>query len=173
MPHLDRRHVSGLLALIVATPLSLPVSAAPASQAAPASFDVANRPVILSVHAEGVQLYECRQEAGGGAVWTFREPIATLIGDGKTIGRHYVGPTWELDDGQAVKGKLAASAPGANAGDVPLLKLDVSEHRGVGALSAATLVLRLNTHGGGLKGACTVAGELRAEPYSADYLFLR
>ena len=173
MPRLNRRHASGLLALAIATQLGPPASAAPASEAAPPSFDVANRSAILSVHAEGVQLYECRPEAGGGAVWTFREPIATLIADGKTIGRHYVGPTWQLDDGEAIKAKLAASAPGAGAGDVPLLKLDVSEHRGAGALSAAKLVLRLNTHGGGLKGACAAAGALRAEPYSADYVFLR
>ena len=29
------------------------------------------------------------------------------------------------------------------------------------------------TRGGVLKGACPTAGELRAEPYSADYVFLR
>jgi hypothetical protein len=51
--------------------------------------------------------------------------------------------------------------------------LDVVEHRGTGILKDAKLVLRLNTHGGVLKGECPKAGELRAEPYSADYAFLR
>ncbi len=34
--------------------------------------------------------------------WTFREPIATLLDDGKTVGRHYAGPNWEDNDGSAV-----------------------------------------------------------------------
>ncbi len=105
--------------------------------------------------------------------WAFREPIATLVQGDLTVGHHYAGPTWELTGGDAVTGKQSATAPGASAGDVPLLKLDVIEHRGNGALKDAKLVLRLNTRGGVLKGACSRAGELRAEPYSADYAFLR
>jgi hypothetical protein len=140
--------------------------------AAPAGFDVADRAAVLVAHAEGAQVYQCEPGAGGHAKWTFREPIATLISDGKTIGRHYAGPTWELDDGGVVKGKLLASAQGVRAGDIPLLKLAAAEHRGSGVLAAANLVLRLNTHGGDLNGDCAVAGELRAQPYAADYVFL-
>jgi hypothetical protein len=141
------------------------------ASAPPASFDVGGRTPLLVVHAEGAQLYECKPTAGGGA-WTFREPIAALIKDGKTIGRHYAGPTWELDDGGAVKGKVAATAPGATAADIPMLKLDVVEHRGAGVLKGAALVVRLDTHGGVLTGACPVAGQFRAVPYAADYAFL-
>jgi hypothetical protein len=57
--------------------------------------------------------------------------------------------------------------------DLALLKLGVAEHRGNGALKDAKLVLRLNTRGDVRKGECLKAGELRAEPYSADYAFLR
>jgi hypothetical protein len=142
--------------------------------AAPAAFGVADRAIALKVHGEGAQLYQCVPDAGGHPVWTFREPIAALISDGgKTIGRHYAGPTWELEDGGAVKGQLLASAPGAGADDIALLKLAAAEHRGAGALAGVSLILRLNTRGGALKGACAVAGDLRAEPYSADYVFLR
>jgi hypothetical protein len=56
---------------------------------------------------------------------------------------------------------------------VALLKLDVVGHQGGGALAQAKLVLRLNTSGGALSGVCPKLGELRAEPYSADYAFLR
>ena len=149
-----------------------PAAGAPAPVAAPAAFDVGGRTPLLVVHAEGAQLYECKPAAVAGDVWTFREPIAALIKDGKTIGRHYAGPIWELDDGGAVKGKVAASAPGATVVDAPLLKLNVVEHRGAGALKDATVVLRLNTRGGVLTGACPIVGELRAAPYSADYAFL-
>jgi hypothetical protein len=59
-----------------------------------------------------------------------------------------------LTDGEVVKGKQSAAAPGATAGDVALLKLDIVEHRGSGILENAKLVLRLTTRGGALKGAC-------------------
>ena len=130
------------------------------------------RAVVLVAHGVGAQIYECKPDAGGHDNWVFREPIAALIKDGRTIGRHYAGPTWELADGGAVTGKQAMSAPGAAADDVTLLKLDVVSHHGGGALNVANLVLRLNTRGGVLKGPCGTAGGLRAEPYAADYLFL-
>jgi hypothetical protein len=158
--------------LMLACLQSRPALGAKAVVTAPASFGVADRTAVLVVHAEGAQVYACQPDPGGHTTWTFREPIATLIHDDKTIGRHYAGPTWELDDGGAVKGKLSASVPGAGPNDIPLLKLNLAEHRGAGALQDANVVLRLNTRGGALKGACATPGELRAEPYSADYVFL-
>jgi hypothetical protein len=140
---------------------------------APRVFDVADRDPILVVHATGAQIYECEAAPGAGASWVFREPIATLALVDVTVGRHYAGPTWELTDGDRVIGRQSASAPGVAPNDAPLLKLDVVQHRGSGVLGDAKLVLRLNTHGGGLKGKCATPGELRAEPYSADYAFLR
>ena len=157
----------GLLVLIAG--LAGPALAQPA---APAAFGVADRATILQVHAEGVQLYECRADAGHTA-WTFREPVATLIKGDETVGRHYAGPHWELTDGSLVKGKVAMSLPGAGPDDAALLKLDVTQNRGVGALKNASLVLRLATHGGALKGDCAAAGAFRSVPYTADYLFLR
>ena len=152
-------------ALLAATPaLALP---------APATLGVGDRAVIVSVHAEGAQIYDCKADGAGHLAWTFREPIAALIQDGQTVGRHYAGPHWELNDGALVRGKVAATAPGAGPDDVALLKLDVIENKGVGALKEAGLVLRLNTHGGALKGDCPAAGALRSVPYSADYVFLR
>jgi hypothetical protein len=156
---------------VASSSMTAAAQAAPVS--APAAFEVAGRPAILVVHGVGAQIYECKADASGATSWAFREPIATLTQGGKTIGHHYVGPTWELADGDAVVGKQAAAAPGPTSGDVAVLKLDVVEHRGSGVLKDAKLVLRLNTHGGVLNGACPKAGELRAEPYSADYAFLR
>jgi len=150
-----------------------PAGAQTPSVGAPAAFGVEGRVPILVAHAVGLQIYECEPTPGGALQWAFREPVASLINAGETIGVHYHGPTWRLDNGDVVKGKPSATAPGASAGDVALLKLDVVEHQGSGALAGAKLVLRLNTSGGALKGACTKPGELRAEPYSADYAFLR
>src|SRR5215472_4442548 len=107
-------------ALIIAGGI-LPVSAqVPASIAAPGENAVA------TFHAEGAQIYECKAGADGKLAWAFREPIATLVLEGKTVGRHYAGPNWEHADGSAVTGKVAANAQGKSAGDIPWLKLEVT-----------------------------------------------
>jgi len=129
--------------------------------------------VVLSVHAEGAQVYECKAGADGKLAWAFREPIATLLADGKTIGRHYAGPNWEHSDGSAVVGKVAGNAPGATADDIAWLKLQVVSSRGSGVLTGVTTVQRINTRGGKLEGACEKAGSFKSAPYSAEYVFLR
>jgi hypothetical protein len=128
---------------------------------------------VLSVHAEGAQVYECKAGTDGKLGWAFREPIATLMADGKTVGRHYAGPNWEDADGSAVTGKVIGNAPGATPNDIAWLKLEVISHRGSGVLSGVTTVQRTNTQGGALTGACDKVGVTKAAPYSADYVFLR
>ena len=128
---------------------------------------------VTTLHAEGAQVYECKADAAGKLVWQFREPIATLLLDGKTLGRHYAGPTWELADGGAVMAKVVGRAPAASAKDIPWLKLEVSERRGAGTLSGVTTVQRINTRGGAAEGACDRAGEFLSVAYAADYVFLR
>jgi hypothetical protein len=128
--------------------------------------------VVLEVHAEGAQIYECKADASGKLAWQFREPIASLFSGGKTVGRHYAGPNWEIEGG-AVAAKVAARAPSASSKDIPWLKLEATDHRGSGPLKDVTTVQRINTKGGNAEGACQNAGELHSEPYSADYVFLR
>jgi hypothetical protein len=139
----------------------------------PDSIVAPGETVVITLHAEGAQIYECKIGADGKSAWAFREPIATLLADGKTVGRHYAGPNWEYSDGSAVVGKAAGNAPGATANDIPWLKLDVASRRGSGVLTPVTTVQRINTQGGKLEGACDKAGSYRSVPYSADYVFLR
>jgi hypothetical protein len=158
--------VSGSLASATAAETSLPDAIAAPGET-----------VVLTVHAEGAQVYECKAGADGKLSWAFREPIATLMLDDKTVGRHYAGPNaapnWEYSDGSAVVGKVIGNAPGATASDIPWLKLDVVSKRGSGILSEVATVQRVNTKGGKLEGACETAGAYRSAPYSADYVFLR
>jgi uncharacterized protein DUF3455 len=70
---------------------------------------------VLTLHAEGAQVYECKAGSDGKLAWAFREPIATLLLDGKTVGRHYTGPNWEHIDSSAVVGKAVGNAPGRDA----------------------------------------------------------
>jgi hypothetical protein len=149
------------------------VSAAAAETPLPDAIAAPGEAVVLLVHAEGAQVYECKVGGDGKPAWAFREPIATLLLGGKTVGRHYAGPSWEHIDGSAVVGKVAGSAPGATPEDIAWLKLDVVSRRGSGVLSDVTTVQRINTQGGKLEGACETPGTFRSAPYSADYVFLR
>jgi hypothetical protein len=144
-----------------------------ASAQVPAAIAAPGESVVATMHAEGAQVYECKAGADGKLAWAFREPIATLVLDGKTVGRHYAGPNWEHADGSAVVAKAAANAPGKSASDIPWLKLEVTAQRGSGALSGVTTVQRINTVGGVHSGACDKAGALHSAPYAADYVFLR
>ena len=162
--------VGGLLAVSIAT---LVLGADGALAQMPAAIAAPGQSPVVTLHAAGAQIYDCKPGKDGKLNWVFREPVATLILDGKTVGRHYAGPTWEHVDGSAVTGKVAATAPAATTNDVPWLKLDVVGRRGNGTLADVTTVQRINTNGGVLAGACDQAGGLRSVPYSADYVFLR
>ena len=159
--------------LVSVSALSLCTRVGPALAEMPAAIAAPDETAVVTLHAEGAQLYECKAGEDGKLSWVFREPIASLILDGKTVGRHYAGPTWEHADGSAVTAKAAGKAPGATANDVPWLKLDVTGRRGSGTLAAVTTVQRINTKGGALHGPCDQAGALSGAPYSADYVFLR
>jgi hypothetical protein len=124
-------------------------------------------------HAEGLQLYECSPASDRALTWQSREPIATLVFEGNTVGRHYTGPDWEHVDGSAVRAKAVGSTPGKTLHDLPWLKLDVVSRRGKGTLSGVTVVQRVNTQGGVAQGPCDEPGSFHAVPYSADYVFLR
>jgi hypothetical protein len=139
---------------------------------APPSFALNNPTPLLTDHGVGVQIYGCKRGDDGRLTWTFREPLATLMHDGRTVGRHFAGPVWSFNGGEEIVGEVVATAPGATSRDIPLLKLAVIAHRGDGFLKTAKLVLRLNTQGGVLAGPCTSEGALRLQTYSADYVFL-
>ena len=146
---------------------------ASAQKSLPEAIAAPGETVMLTLHAEGAQVYECKTGADGTLAWVFREPIATLFLDGKTVGRHYAGPNWEYSDGSAVAGKTIGSVPGTTANDIPWLRLEVISHRGSGILASVTTVQRINTQGGKFDGACDKAGATHSAPYSADYVFLR
>src|SRR6202020_3341194 len=93
----------GLVALNLLL-LSGLVASAKAQTPLPDAIAAPGETVVLSTHAEGAQVYECKAGADGKLAWALREPIATLVVDGKTIGRHYAGPHWESNDSRQAAG---------------------------------------------------------------------
>ena len=158
---------------IMAAYLSMRVIAPSAAAEVPETIAARGETLIATVHATGAQVYECKTNSEGKLAWQFREPIATLMIDGKTVGRHFAGPVWEMADGSAVSAKVSAQAPGATANDIPLLRLDVAARHGSGLLSGVTTIQRLNTNGGRADAACDAPGTFLSVPYSADYAFYK
>jgi hypothetical protein len=145
----------------------------PAQADIPDAIAAQGEVIVATIHAEGAQVYECKANTSGALVWQFREPVATLIENGKTVGRHYAGPHWELADGSIVAAKVAARANGATSADIPLLKLEVTKRNGNGRFADITTIQRINTKGGNAEGTCPTAGAFLSVPYTADYTFLR
>jgi Protein of unknown function (DUF3455) len=160
-----------LILTFVAMLVGLPVGASAGELQS--DTKLAGRTVAMTLRAHGVQIYECKAANGGALAWSFREPLATLIRDDGTIGRHFAGPSWQLTDGSGVTGKVVTQVAGETPHDIAWLGLDVASHIGSGAMSEITAVQRVNTRGGVFGGSCNQAGAIHLEPYSADYIFLK
>jgi hypothetical protein len=135
-------------------------------------------PLVLVGNAKGVQVYECVPGDGGALAWKLHAPRAELFDDrGARIALHFggvdknlpAGPYWEARDGSRVHGARPVSV--ANAGSIPLLKLEAADVSGTGVLAKVAFIQRLATTGGvAPEGACT-AGQTADVTYTATYYF--
>src|SRR4051812_2506796 len=93
-----RRPAVNLLRAIATIPWMIATYGASGAEV-PDSIAAKGETVVLQVHAEGARIYECKAaQSGGDPSWQFREPVAALFGQGKTVGLHYAGPKWEIGD---------------------------------------------------------------------------
>jgi Protein of unknown function (DUF3455) len=128
------------------------------------------------VSAVGVQIYICNATLAGTYVWTFLAPQANLFNDdGKLIGTHFIGPTWQGNDGSSVVGSKVTGAV-VDASAVPWLLLKGVSHAAEdGRFSDVSYVQRLSTVGGvaptDVCDATHNLGTVVQVPYSADYFF--
>jgi hypothetical protein len=142
----------------------------PAKIAAPA-----NEEVVLMAHASGSQIYVCQAGADQKLSWTLKAPDAELFdGTGASIGRHFAGPTWKLNDGSEVTGKAAAREDAPEAGAIPWLLINVTGHSGSGTLTRVMTIQRVHTNGGQAPATGCDDSHTGAESkaaYTADYYF--
>lgn len=135
----------------------------------------AEEDLVFFANAKGVQIYECQPKKDDPAQyeWVFKAPEADLFDmQGKKVGHHYAGPTWEWNDGSKVVGEVKAKAPSSGASAVPLLLLTAKSHEGSGVLSSVTSIQRLETVGGqALAPAKDYIGKTLSVPYTAVYYF--
>lgn len=130
--------------------------------------------LVLRAHAQGDQIYTCQQNAYTFS-WGLKAPDARLLNDSnRVIGRHFAGPTWQLNDGSQVVGRPVAKHDAPEASAIPWLDLAVVSTTGHGLLERVKTIKRVNTHGGQPPvGGCDQAhlgAEIRV-PYTAVYEF--
>jgi hypothetical protein len=129
------------------------------------------------LHARGVQIYECAAVASrpGEYAWAFKAPEADLAdAAGRTLGRHYAGPSWEAPDGSLIVGKLRARDAGPDARSIPWLLLDARSTGRDGAFSRVRSIQRVQTVGGLAPAEpCDAAhaAQVARVPYRAVYVF--
>jgi hypothetical protein len=169
--------IYGLLAALMAgcatnSSMSIPVPVVPDTlKVSP------NETLAFAAKARGVQIYVCRARTNDAGIyeWVFKAPEADLFdAQGKRIGRHYGGPTWEGIDGSKVVGEVKSHEPAPDANAIPWLLLVAKKHEGNGVFSRISSIQRLETVGGkaptGGSDRSTLGTELRV-PYTAVYYF--
>jgi hypothetical protein len=131
--------------------------------------------VVLAVAAEGVQIYESKPNPAGGFQWSFKAPEADLkSATGEVLGKHGAGPSWTLNDGSRIVGRLPPLDNVAVPGGVPWLLIGVKSRSGLGTLANVDYVMRVATDGGAAPAAPPKAeGATAMVKYHAIYIFLR
>ncbi|HYP76402.1 MAG TPA: DUF3455 domain-containing protein [Polyangiaceae bacterium] len=147
-------------------PAGVPAALAPA----------ADQTIKASLTGVGVQIYICNATATGFA-WTFVAPQANLLDDcDKLVGTHFIGPTWQGNDGSSVVGAKAAGAS-VDPSAVPWLLLNAVSHgSSAGKFSDVTAIQRLSTVGGiAPSSPCDSSnlGSISQVPYTAQYVFYK
>ncbi len=153
----------GMVALVLALVCMARDSVA---QTAKESIDVPPHfRLLLRAIGSGDQVYGCVDGR-----WALTAPDAKLLNqDGSVIGRHFAGPTWQLNDGSWVKGRAVAKQVAPDATAVPWLLLE--SVGGAGRFGTVRFIQRTGTHGGNaLDGSCSESA-MRRVPYTATYSF--
>jgi hypothetical protein len=121
--------------------------------------------LLLRAIGSGDQVYGCVNGR-----WVLQAPDAKLLNqEGSVIGRHFAGPTWQLNDGSWVKGRVVAKQVAPDADAVPWLLLE--SIGGIGSLGTVRFIQRTGTHGGiAPDGSCSQSA-VRRVPYTATYSF--
>ena len=136
------------------------------AQTAKESIDVPpHSRLLLRTAGSGDQVYGCVH-----GNWTLKAPDAKLLNqEGSVIGRHFAGPTWQLNDGSRIKGKAVAKQVAPDATAVPWLLLE--SVGGTGKFGAVRFIQRTGTRGGNAPGGSCSQSAVRRVPYTATYSF--
>lgn len=137
----------------------------------------ATQKLLLKAQGRGLQIYKCSAGPGDPThfSWILEKPQATLTGDdGRLLGRHYEGPTWEAADGSRVVGQVEQRADSPLPNTIPWLLVKAQSTEGAGTFARVTYIQRVATQGGAAPAAgcdASHAGRRLSVDYQADYYF--
>jgi Protein of unknown function (DUF3455) len=153
----------GMIALVLAVAC---INRDSISQTATESIDVPpDSRLLFQAVGKGDQVYGCVNGR-----WALEAPDAELLNQGgSVIGRHFAGPTWQLNDGSWVKGRAVAKQVAPDATAVPWLLLESVS--GTGRLATIRFIQRTGTHGGNAPDGSCSKSAMRRVPYTATYSF--
>jgi hypothetical protein len=164
-----------LTASVLMCALNIQIVAAQSST--PANLTPEGETAQFTYAAVGVQIYECKI-VDAKAAWAFVAPEADLFDaadkNGKRVGKHYAGPSWESDDGSKVVGTVKARADSPRLGAIAHLLITTKADARPGVFANITSLQRINTIGGVAPTTpCTISdvGKQMRVYYSADYKF--
>jgi hypothetical protein len=174
MGHRIRLFVPAAFLIVVTCIPALSVLAIQETEVPPQLQPPVDEQLLLQLHAKGDQIYACKSESAQ-FNWTLKAPDAQLFDKkDQLFGKHFAGPTWQVNDGSRVTGKAAVTIASPDAESIPWLLVKVVSHDGNGILSRVTTIQRLNTKGGKAPGSGCDSDHVNQEvrvPYSADYFF--
>jgi hypothetical protein len=102
--------------------------------------------------------------------WALKAPDAKLLNhEGSAIGRHFAGPTWQVNDGSWVKGRAVAKQVAPDKTAVPWLLLE--SVAGTRRLAGVRFIQPTGTHGGNAPDGSCSQSAMRRVPYTATYFF--
>jgi Protein of unknown function (DUF3455) len=136
-----------------------------------------NEQLFLTLKAQGVQIYQCqaKEDDSGEFAWSLKAPEADLFDRlNNKVGKHYVGPVWESNDGSKVLAEVKKKTDVKKSNAIPWLLLSTKKVEGNGVFSKVTSIQRFETIGGvAPKNNCnrTAVGQEIRIPYTANYNF--
>ena len=110
--------------------------------------------LLIKAEAKGVQIYKSVEGKDGKLEWILEAPLAGLFSpEGRKLGTHYEGPSWEATDGSKVirdkEQVVKMAAPPNPNGDIPWLLIKVKEEGGKeGVFNKVLYIQRIDTRGG-------------------------
>ncbi|WP_229741038.1 DUF3455 domain-containing protein [Silvibacterium dinghuense] len=124
--------------------------------------------LLMTAQGQGLQIYICTDRQ-----WVLQAPDAKLFNaQGTQIGTHFAGPTWLLNDGSQVKGKVLATQASPDSKAVPWLLLEAVPNSGSGQFASVAWITRTNTQGGKAPAVvCPGPGAKLPVAYTATYSF--
>jgi len=160
---------------------SATATAALSTPAVPTAISVPDsQRLLLEARGVGVQIYACRATSGQtggtqGYAWTLKGPEASLLdARGVMIGKHYEGPTWEMNDGSKVVGAAQETVTAPDGDNIPWLLLKAVRSEGTSEFARVRTVQRIQTVGGKAPATGCDSTALEREvrvPYQAAYYF--